>query len=270
MNNNYIFIIIIILILILIKRNTIKSSINNMVENLNDTVSNFISLRKKIRETYVGNLKVATDYDMKKAAKYAIEQMCKKKGYIWVQGGSEFVYDCKHSQQTCERDSIYPTPDTEDAIPKYYEWRDINSSDAQEAAKLAEEFGTGRMLSSQTGVSTNITDRDYVLNRDIGGLCILGNEPMRKLCEDEGLRYDKSNGKCFTTEEYCYPKQLAFCDGDCFQPPLSYISEQVFGKTIGRSLARTGVAGVVLGVGGPLGLVGGTPELYTALCKLKK
>jgi len=236
MNRNYI-IIIIILILILIKRNTIKNSINNIIENLND-VANFLKLRKSVRETYVGNLKVATDYDMKKAAKFAIEQTCKKKGYIWVQGGQEFVYDCKHSQQTCERDSIYPTPDTEDAIPRYYEWRDINSPEAQEAAKLAEEFGTGRMLSSKLGDSTDITDSDYVLDRDIGGLCILGNEAMRKMCENEGLRYDKSNGKCFTTKEYCYPKLLAFCDGDCFQPPASYVSEQVFGKTIGRSMGQ--------------------------------
>jgi hypothetical protein len=260
--------------LILVKRNTIKNSINNIIENLNDTsrniskdVSNFLKLSKgtlpfievfgkgnQSRETYVGNLKVATDYDIKKAAKFAIEQMCKKKGYIWVQGGQEFVYDCKHSQQTCERDSIYPTPDTDDAIPQYYEWRDINSSEAQEAAKLAEEFGTGRMLSSQLKDSTNITDRDYVLDRDIGGLCIIGNEAMRKTCENEGLRYDKSNGKCFTTQEYCYPKQLAFCDGDCFQPPLSYISEQVFGKTIGRSFAR---------------VTGESLEMYNALCKLK-
>lgn len=238
MNRGYI-IIIIILILILVKRNTVKNSINNIIENLND-LANSLQLRKSVRETYVGNLKVATDYDIKKAAKFAIEQTCKKKGYIWVQGGQEFVYDCKHSQQTCERDSIYPTPDTEDAIPRYYEWRDINSPEAQEAAKLAEEFGTGRMLSSQLGDSTDITDRDYVLDRDIGGLCILGNEAMRKTCENEGLRYDKSNGKCFTTKEYCYPKLLAFCNGDCFQPPASYVSEQVFGKTLGRSLGQAG------------------------------
>ena len=112
MNRNYIIIIIIILILILVKRNTVKNSINNIIENLNDTSrnTNFLKLSKGtlpfiegkgVRETYVGNLKVATDYDMKKAAKFAIEQTCKKKGYIWVQGGQEFVYDCKHSQQTC-------------------------------------------------------------------------------------------------------------------------------------------------------------------------
>ena len=253
MNNKYIIIIIIILILILVKRNTVKNSINNIIENLND-LANSLQLRKSVRETYVGNLKVTTDYDMKKAAKFAIEQMCKKKGYIWVQGGSEFVYDCKHSQQTCERDSIYPTPDKKDAIPQYYEWRDINSPEAQEASKLAEGYGSGRMLSSQVGASTDITDRDYVLDRDIGGLCILGNEDMRKMCENEGLRYDKSNGRCFTTPEYCYPKQLAFCDGDCWQPPLSYVSEQVFGKTIGRSLAIAS---------------GESIELYNELCKLK-
>lgn len=244
MNNKYI-IIIIILILIFVKKNTVKNIINHIIENLNDV------FKQSVRETYVGDLKVATDYDMKRAAKFALEQMCKKKDYIWVQGGSEFIYDCKHSQQTCERDSIYPTPDTEDAIPQYYEWRDINSPEAQEAAKLAEGFGTGRMLSSQVGDSTDITDRDYVLNRDIGGLCIVGNESMRKLCEDEGLRYDKSNGKCFTTQEYCYPKLLAFCDGDCFQPPFSYVSEQVFGKTVGRSLGA------------------GNTVLYNELCKLK-
>ena len=254
MNKTYIFIITIILILIFVRRDMIKRSINNMIENLKDA-SRDLQIPKKIRETYVGSLKVATDYDMKRAAKYAIEQICKKRGYIWVQGGQEFVYDCKHSKQTCERDSIYPTPDTDDAIPQYYEWRDINSPEAQEAAKLAEEFGTGRMLSSQIGDSTNITDRDYVLNRDIGGLCILGNEPMRKLCEDEGLRYDKSTGKCFTTKEYCYPKQLAFCDGDCFQTPVSYISEQIFGKTLGRTLAR--------------GVAIDNIEMYNALCSLK-
>jgi hypothetical protein len=251
--NKYLFFII-LLIFILINSKVITNGVNNIIDNLkyisNSTIG-YLGYVKNI-ETYVGNLKVATDLDKKRAAKYAMEQMCKKKGYIWVQGGNEFVYDCKHSKQTCERDSIYPTPDSEDAIPQYYEWRDVNSPEAQEAAKLAEEFSTGRMLSSQMGQSSDITDRDYVLNKDIGGLCILGNEAMRKMCENEGLRYDKSNGKCFTTMEYCYPKQLAFCDGDCFQPPVSYLSQQVFGKTLGRSLARgVGIDSI---------------EMYNALC----
>ena len=193
-------------------------------------------------ETYVGNLKVATDLDKKKAAKYAMKEMCEKKGYLWIQGGDEFIYDCKHSKTTCERDSIYPTPDTDDAIPQYYEWRDIDSEEAQEAAQLGQEFSTAGLLSSSLGQSANISNASDILNKDIvGGLCILGNEHMRKLCTDEGLKYDKTNGKCFTTKEYCYNRWLAYCDGDCFKPPTSYISEKLFGTTIGRTLAQASV-----------------------------
>lgn len=236
MNNKYLFLIILVVLFILIRVDVISLGIKNIIENLK-----YIKTDLSKVEPYVGNLRVMTELDKKRAAKYALEETCKAGGYIWVQGGDEFIYDCKHSKQTCERDSIYPTPDTEDAIPQYYEWRDKNASEAQEAAKLAEQFSTGRMLSSKTGDSSDITDRDYVLNQDIGGLCILGNESMRKICEDEGLRYDKNTGQCFTTKEYCYPKLLAFCNGDCFQPPTSYISEQVFGKTLGRSIGQLGV-----------------------------
>lgn len=237
MNSYYYLFIIIIIIFIFLKKAVISRGINNIVNNIKNIIRDIKNFNKS-RETYVGNLKVATDLDKKRAAKYALKEMCQTKGYIWVQGGDEFVYDCKHSQQTCERDSIYPTPDTEDAIPQYYEWRDVNSEEAKEAAKLGEQFSTARLLSSSMGQSADISNSEDILNKDIGGMCILGNEAMRKMCEKEGLRYDKSNGKCFTTKEYCYPKALAFCNGDCFQPPASYLSEQVLGKTLGRSLGQ--------------------------------
>lgn len=232
--NFWLFFIIMIVIMIVIYKLDLVKRMKNILNKIKN---------KKYKgniETYVGNLKVATDLDKKKAAKYAMKEMCEKKGYLWIQGSSDFIYDCKHSKTTCERDSIYPTPD--DAIPQYYEWRDIDSEEAQEAAQLGQEFSTAGLLSSSLGHSANISNASDILNKDIvGGLCILGNEPMRKLCEDEGLRYDKTNGKCFTTKKYCYSKLLAYCDGDCFNPPASYVTEKIFGKTIGRTLGSGGV-----------------------------
>ena len=198
-------------------------------------VLNYMKNKRTI-ETYVGNLKVATDLDKKRASKYALQQMCQKNGYVWVQGGDEFIYDCKHSKTTCERDSIYPTKD--DAIPQYYEWRDADSEEGQEAAKLGQEFSTGRLLSSYMRQSANISNASDILNKDIGGICILGNEPMRSMCESEKLRYDKTTGKCFTTKEYCYSKLLAYCNGDCFEPPYTYITVKVLGKTVGKAVGQ--------------------------------
>jgi hypothetical protein len=67
-----------------------------------------------------------------------------------------------------------------------------------------------------------------------GGLCIIGNETFRDFCEGELLRYDTSDGKCYTTKEYCNPRLLAFCNGDCFETPSSKVVSSVFGTNIGR------------------------------------
>lgn len=159
------------------------------------------------KENYVGNLRVANEIDHKRAVKYAVKKLCEKNGYVWKDGIGEFDYDCKHTKKSCENESVYPTP--KNGNPKYYEWRD---------------------------------DSD-------GGKCILGNESFRTFCEtgeispkdDETqkiskLRYDKSDGKCYTTRPYCNDRLLAFCNNDCFETPTSKVLTKVFGTTIGRSI----------------------------------
>lgn len=186
------------------------------------------------KENYVGNLRVATEIDHKRALKQGLEMMCKNRGYTWVQGGDEFVYDCKHTKQTCEKESIYPTPDIPDVIPKYYEWREKGNEEFYETGEGLVEFGTGRLLSATLGESSDYSRKEDVTQSE--GVCIIGNEYFRKFCEKEELRYDKTNGECYTTQPYCNKRLLAFCDGDCFETPTSKVISTVFGTTVGRTL----------------------------------
>jgi hypothetical protein len=169
------------------------------------------------KEQYVGNLRVANEIDKKRAIKFAAKTLCEKKGYKWSQGGDEFIYDCKHTKDTCRNESVYPTP--ESGYPRYYEWRDQSDPEFNETL-------------------TGIISQNSTTKRDDEGVCILGNETFRNFCEKEELRYDANNGKCYTTKQYCNDKQLAFCDGDCFETPTSKIAGAVFGTTIGRALGR--------------------------------
>jgi hypothetical protein len=174
-------------------------------------------------------LRVATETDQLRAQKYALEKMCKENGYSWKQYENEFAYDCKHTKKTCIGDSVYPTPDTSEAIPRYYEWRDGQSPDYKEVIRLESSSG---ILSSKMGASDNIQSG---IGGD-NGMCIMGLEAYRKWCEDQGFRYDSTNGQCYTTRPYCENKLLAFCNGDCFEPPVGMVLSKVFGNTIGRSV----------------------------------
>ena len=184
-------------------------------------------------------LRVATETDRLRAQKYALKKMCEKNGYVWKQFDNEFMYDCKYTRDTCKGESVYPTPDTEGAVPRYYEWRDNKSPDYKEAVRLE---STGPLLSAIMGKSDDVKSQ---MADD--GMCIMGSESFRKWCEDEKLRYDPTSGNCYTTKEYCIPKLLAFCDGDCFEPPGGMILSKVFGTTIGRALGS--VTGDLLTVG---------------------
>lgn len=208
----------------------------------------FYKSYSKSRENYVGNLRAANELDRKRAVKYGLEMMCKKRGYKWVQGGDEFVYDCKHTKDTCENESVYPTPNTPYAVPKYYEWRDSSDEEFFETGEALVEAGTGRLLSSTVGQSSDFSRKEDVIRSD--GVCILGNEPFRKFCEGENLRYDQNTGKCYTTKPYCNKRLLAFCDDDCFEPPVGMVLSAVFGSTLGRSV------GTVFG-----------DSIYVAACK---
>lgn len=192
--------------------------------------------KSKIIENFSG-LRVIQEIDRKRATKFAIKKLCEKGGYKWFQGPDEFVYDCKHTKQTCQGESVFPTPQTENAVPKYYEWRDKNSPVYKEYSKLNQELDVSNAISASLGESSKYTN---VLDED--GICIIGNEPFRQFCEDETLRYDINDGKCYTTKPYCNQKLLAFCDNDCFEPPFSNVLSKVFGNTLGRTLgAATGV-----------------------------
>ena len=51
-------------------------------------------------------------------------------------------------------------------------------------------------------------------------------------------RVCKDSGKCKTNKKYCSSKGLPYCNGDCYIPPLQWVSEQVFGTTLGRTIAQ--------------------------------
>lgn len=204
----------------------------------------WIFVKNQTKEPF---LTVATELDHKRALKYALKKKCETSGYQWVELGDEFSYDCKHTKQTCLKDSVYPTP--EDKFPQYYEWREPNSKDAQ---LMAERRSMSQDLREQKSLSQNIDHSSINLSKDqintqYSGVCIVGNEPFRKLCEDEKLQYDPSTGKCKTTETYCLKKGLPFCDGDCYNPPTSFLMEQILGTTLGRALS-TGTNSVAMGI----------------------
>lgn len=195
-----------------------------------------------IKETYVGNLKVATELDNRRALKYALEQTCKNKGHRWINLGDEMEFDCKFTKDSCIKTSIYPTPDNK--APRYYEWRDSNSEDAKKVVKNTLNSKSKNIdvtdtsqdtLSKQIGLSSASQKKSDILDKD--GLCIMGNEYFRQLCEDNQLTYNKDTGQCVTNEPYCLKRVLPFCDGDCFKPPGSWLSESILGTTLGRSLA---------------------------------
>jgi len=184
--------------------------------------------------------RVATELDNKRAVKYALEEMCKNRGYAWLQGADEFTFDCKHTKETCLRESTYPSTQQK----PYYEWREYGSDDANKAGYngVRMDGDMTKLLSAQYGMSSNVADVQNTVNKEIGGICIVGDENMRKFCEDEQLRYDQSTGKCYTTKEYCAKKTLPFCNGDCYEDPITFISKKVFGNTLGTALAAGNVA----------------------------
>lgn len=186
------------------------------------------------------NLRVATESDRLRAQKYALQKMCEKGGHVWKQYDDEFMYDCKYNKGTCLGESVYPTPKDENAVPKYYEWRDRQSVDYKEAVRLG---STGALLSASVGASDDTKN----LMTESDGMCIIGSEAFRGWCEGENLRYDPNDGNCYTTKQYCLPKLLAFCNEDCFEPPGGLILSKIFGTTLGRALGA--VTGDALTVG---------------------
>lgn len=194
------------------------------------------------KEHYM-NLRVANELDHKRATKYALKKMCESKGYSWVELGDEFTYDCKHTEETCKKMSVYPTK--LDESPAYYEWRDKDSKDAKASAEnainLTDNSGQST-LSKQVGQSS-VSQSQEDITRD--GICIIGNEYFRELCEKEGLDYDITDGSCKVNRKYCYSKCLSYCNGDCFQSPDSVIYETVLGSTAGRALTCASAARAV-------------------------
>ena len=198
------------------------------------------------KENYT--MRVATEIDDRRAVKYAIQKMCKENGYAWFQGADEFVFDCKHNKETCLRDSVYPTEKEE--IARYYEWREYGSEDA----KLAGYQGVNsnndltQMLSASLELSSNVVKEIDIDNKEIGGVCIEGDETFRSFCEENKFTYDKETGKCLTNANYCMSKTLNFCNGDCYDDPITFGSKALFGETLGTFLAFGVGAGVAKGI----------------------
>lgn len=188
--------------------------------------------------------KIAKDEDIKQATKYAYKKMCQNNGYVWINDDG-YVFDCKHSKETCLRDSVYPTK--KNASSSYYEWRDYNSEDAKKAGYLGINNDTDytKILSAKAGLSSNIK-AEYDINRpEIGGICIVGNEALRSFCEEQDLRYDPTDGKCYTTPEYCKKRLLHFCNGDCFEDPVTQGWKGVLGETLGTWASMSSGLGAI-------------------------
>jgi hypothetical protein len=177
-------------------------------------------------------LRVANEQDKKRALKFALQRMCETKGYKWVQFEDEFTYDCLHTQETCEKESVYPT--MVGGTPKYYEWRSNNTKDAKEAR---EKMVNNVTLSQNLDESSLSQASKGIVNTEVKGMCITGNEMFRKTCEENDLTYNKNDGTCVTNRKYCFNRCLPYCKGDCYQPPASWLTETVLGATLGRGLS---------------------------------
>jgi hypothetical protein len=167
------------------------------------------------RELYTGTLRVAGDIDYKRATKFALQKMCTDRGLTWVQGGDEFSYDCKYNKDSCLKASKYPTLVGDN--PSYYEWRDSSSTDFINA-------------------NVNALQDNTINTGDNGGICIIGNEMYRNFCETNNLTYNPQDGSCVTNKNYCLTKVLPFCNGDCYVPPNTWLTQNLFGTTLGRAL----------------------------------
>lgn len=180
-----------------------------------------------------GNLRVANELDKKRALKYALKKTCELKGYMWVEQADEFTYDCKHTKETCNKESVYPTKAGD--IPKYYEWREPDSKDALNAAQNSINLLDNRSetLSKQVGQSS-LTESENDITKN--GICIIGNEYFRETCESNKLTYDKTDGSCKTNRSYCASKCLPYCNGDCWQTTSNRVGEAILGSTLGRTL----------------------------------
>lgn len=175
----------------------------------------------------VARYTIASELEIKRANKFALKELCKRAGYEWAElSGSEFVYDCKHNKRTCIRDSVPNDP------AGYQEWRDLESKDVKEIVELG---STTSLLSSLQDDSTDYKRaQDITSNKD--GVCILASLGYKDFCEDEGINYDPSNGKCSVTRPYCNKSLLTYCGEDCMEDPCSMVNSKIFGVTLGRSM----------------------------------
>ena len=176
-----------------------------------------------IKELYQGKLTVASPIDHKRAIKYAMKKMCEEGKYKWIEGQSEFSYDCIHTKDTCLKESKYPTNKNNDSI--YLEWREKDNPDAI-------------YIKDKTGVSiSNRFNQDsFNTQTKNEGVCILGNETYRQFCEKENLKYDKTTGKCSLTEAYCNKRCMAFCNGECKTNGKHLLFKNILGDTVSKAL----------------------------------
>jgi hypothetical protein len=114
-----------------------------------------------------------------------------------------------------------------------YQWIEGNTEDSWECAHTRETC-------LEDSIYPTLEDAipQYYEWRPKTQRCIIGNEGYRYFCEKEGLTYNAETGECKTSREYCNKKGLPFCNGDCYIPPLQWLNEQIFGKTIGRTLSQ--------------------------------
>lgn len=84
-------------------------------------------------------------------------------------------------------------------------------------------------------------DGDYLEWRD--GKCVYGPESLREFCEQSGLNYDASKGRCIITHSYCQKKGVKFNGTDCVDD--TGVSSFLLGNTVTK--------GIILGTGKIIG-----------------
>ena len=151
--------------------------------------------------------RVATADDQAAAITAFTKNKCLAAGHIWTVSPDGHSWDCSYSKDTCKANSAWPEVTAEE---------------------------------SPDGMA-----KFYLYWHPNDEKCYLGLGSFRKKCEDLGMKWLEDTQQCRTTPQYCKSKLLMYKDGDCYNNPVTSITEKILGKTLGRAISMGGIGGLI-------------------------
>lgn len=156
------------------------------------------------------------DEVLNEASNYAIEKLCKMKGYGYKDG------TCVHkTKESCLRENPG-------------EIGEVDQEKLEKVQKKAKAMSCKALEVRKEKSIVKINVGEWA-----GGKCIAGDQNFKKWCLDQGMSYrpDISGvGKCKTNSKYCKRMGVYYKSGDCYRDPLQWGLEWILGTTVTRAL----------------------------------